>query len=409
MQFKKEKYYGEIWLPEQEDHKQFCTLEVVENEVFLHTVLSTNALSGYKVDIIYGVFNDLGCLTFVNCNLIVSELGIIDYKKLCPDYIFASTIHLIDPKGIRLKSIEVENNTINDLIRTFHTMNPLNDKVEIVSIPVKKITISNDLTLSLHKNYGIETNKFGTSILNHGILMFDFNNEKTLLQSIEIYKQFQKFCIVFFSGIEKFTYFKSTCLECGEKYNIIFKDNLAFKHHQAIFNDFSFKDFDNFPEVIANWYNNEDAKYCFDIIIENYLSKKVSNARRFTNSIASFEAFYKLFSKEKKHTKLNRRIVKYKDIFSLMDNNISDIEVFGENMIRIRDYYVHGNRNQKTEFTSFDLLYYSLLFDFVVIRELSIELGFNEEYIKKIEYAGSSVFKHQMPTNRLLNENIIID
>jgi len=288
-------------------------------------------------------------------------------------------------------------------------MNPLKDKVEIVSILIKKVSINKDLTLSLHKNYGIETNKFGTSILNHGILMFDFKTEKTLLQSIEIYKQFQKFCIVFFSGIEKFTYFKSTCLECNKKYNIIFNDNLAFKHHQAIFNDYSFKDFDNFPEVITNWYNNEDAKYCFDIIIENYLSNKVSNARRFTNSIASFEAFYKLFSKEKKNTKLNSRIVVYKDIFTSMDSSISNIEAFGKKMIRIRDYYVHGNREQKTEFTSFDLLYYSLLFDFVVIRELSIELGFNEEYIKKIENAGSSVFKHQMATNRLLEENIIID
>lgn len=207
MQFKKDKYYGEIWLPEQESQKQFCTLEEIENEMFLHTVSSPNDLPSSKVDIIYGVFNDLGCLTFVNCNIIRSELGVIDYKKYSPDYVFVSANHLINPKGIRLKSIEVENNTITDLIRTFHTINPLKEKVEIASILVKKTVISNDLTLSLHKNYGIEANNFGTNILNHGILIFDFNSEKTLLQSIEIYKQFQKFCVVFFSGIEKFTYF----------------------------------------------------------------------------------------------------------------------------------------------------------------------------------------------------------
>lgn len=408
MKFKKDKYYGEIWLPNQEDQKQFCTLEVVENKIFLNTILLTDLLS-IKLDIIYGLFNDLGCLTFVNCNVIRSETGLVKYKKFCPDYIFASAHHFIEPKGIRLKSIEIENNTINDFISTFHIMNPLTDKVEIQSVPINKININEDLTLSLFKNYGIESNRFGTNILNHGILKFEFNNEKSLLQSIEIYQQFQKFCIVFFSGIEKFNNFKSICLECGEKYSIIFRDNLAFKHYQSIFNDFSFKDLHNFPEIIANWYNNEEVKYCFDIIIENYLSEKVSHARRFTNSIASFEAFYKLFSKEKKHIKLDKRIVEYKDIFLSIDSSISDIEVFGIKMIRIRDYYVHGNRKQKIKFTSFDLLYYSLLFDFVVIRELSIELGFNEEFIKKIEYAGSSVFKHQMPTNRILNENIIID
>lgn len=408
MLFKKERYYGEIWLPEKEDHKQFCTLDVIDNDIFLSSLLSTDLLS-FKLDIIYGVFNDLGHLTFVNCNVIRSETGVVSYKKICPDYTFASANHLIEPKGIRLKSIEIENNTINDFISTFHIMNPLNDKVEIQSVEVKKIIISEDLTLSLCKNYGIESNRFGTNILNHGILKFDFNTEKSLLQSIEIYKQFQKFCIVFFSGIEKYNYFKSACLECGKKYNIIFNDELAFKHHQGIFHEFTFKDFESFPKVIANWYNNEDAKYCFDVIIENYLSKKVSNSRRFTNSIASFEAFYKLFSKEKKHSKLNMRIVEYKDIFYLINPNIGDIGSFSAKMIRIRDYYVHGNREQKTEHSSFDLLYYSLLFDFVVIRELSIVLDFDEKYIDKIEKAATSVFKSQMPINRILNENIIID
>lgn len=408
MKFKKEKYNGEIWLPQQEDQKQFCTLEVVDNDIFLNTNLSTDLLS-FKLNVVYGKFNDLGYLTFANCIVIESETGIINYKKINPDYTFVSTTHLIEPKGIRLKSIEIENNTINDLIRTDHTMNPLIDKVEIQSIPVTKIRLNNDLSLSLFKNYGIKTNKFGTHILNYGILKFDFDSEKSLLQAIEIYKQFQKFCIVFFSGIEKFNYFKSTCLKCGEKYNIIFRDNLAFKHHQGIINEFSFKDFADFPEVIANWYNNEDAKYCFDIIIENYLSKKVSNARRFTNSIASFEAFYKLFAKNKKHTQLNTRITEYENVFYLLDENIGNIKDFGIKMIRTRDYYVHSNREQKTEHNSLDLLYYSLLFDFLVIRELSIILGFSQEFMTKIESSFKSEIEHQKPINSLFNQNLIID
>ncbi|RXR24678.1 ApeA N-terminal domain 1-containing protein [Flavobacterium stagni] len=406
--FKKDKYYGEIWLPNKEGQKQFCTIEVVENDFFLNTILLTDLLQ-IKLDIIYGVFNDLGCLTFVNCNIIRSETGVVKYKKICPDYVFACANHFIEPKGIRLKSIEIENNTINDFISNFHTMNPLKDKVEVQNVQINKININEDLTLSLFKNYGIETNRFGTNILNHGILKFEFNYEKSLLQSIEIYRHFQKFCIMFFFGIEKFNYFKSNCLNCGEEYYIVFNDDLAFTHNQGIFHKFSFKNFDSFPSVISNWYNNEDLKYCFDIIIENYLSKKVSRARRFTNSISSFEAFYKLFSVESKHKKLNKRIFEYKDIFCLMDPNIVEIEEFSRKMIRIRDFYVHGNRDQKTEHSSFELLYYSLLLDFVVIRELSTVLGFADNDIKKIENAGISVFKNQLPLNRLINENLIID
>jgi hypothetical protein len=407
MKFKKEKYFGEIWLPEQEENKQFCFLEIVENEIFIHSNLICSK-SSYKVGLIYGFFNDLGSLTFVNCTIYRSETGIINYKKYSPDYVFASSNHIIEPVGLRLKTIEIENNSINNLIRSFHIANPLINKVEIESVKIHEIKINDDLTISLYKNYSVESNKFGTNIINQGILKIDFINQKSILESIEIYKKFQKFCIIFFSGIEKFNSFKSVCLECGKNYNILFNDNLANTHHQGIFNEEFLKDEDVFYQVISNWYNNDDVAYCFDIVIENYLSKKVSNARRFTNSISSFEAFYKLFS-SKKHSHLCKQIVEFKDVFERIDNKIKNFDDFTKKIVRIRDYYVHGNRNQDVKHDNFDLLYYSLLFDFVVIRELSKELNFNDEYLKEIEMKGASVFKHQLPINRMLESNNIID
>lgn len=407
MKFKKEKYFGEIWLPEQEENKQFCFLEIVENEIFIHSNLICSK-SSYKVGLIYGFFNDLGSLTFVNCSIYKSETGIINYKKYSPDYVFASSYHIIEPVGLRLKTIEIENNSINNLIRSFHIANPLINKVEIESVKTHEIKINDDLIISLYKNYSVESNKFGTNIINQGILKIDFVKEKSILESIEIYKKFQKFCIIFFSGIEKFNSFKSFCLKCGEKFNILFNDNLAFTHHQGIFNENFLKDEDTFYQVISNWYNNDDVAYCFDIVIENYLSRKVSNARRFTNSLSSFEAFYKLFS-SKRHNHLVKQIVEYKEVFERIDNSITSIKDFAKMIVRIRDYYVHGNRNQDVKHDNFDLLHYSLLLDFVVIRELSKELNFNDEYLKEIEKEGASIFKHQIPINRMLDSNIIID
>lgn len=407
MKFKKEKYFGEIWLPEQKENKQFCFLEIVENEIFIHSNLICSK-SSYKVGIIYGFFNDLGSLTFVNCSIYKSETGIINYKKYSPDYVFASTSHIIEPVGLRLKTIEIENNSINNLIRSFHIANRLTNKVEIESVKVHEIKINDELTISMYKNYSVESNKFGTNIINQGILKIDFVNEKSILESIEIYKKFQKFCIIFFSGIEKFISFKSVCLKCGEKFNILFNDNLAFTHYQGIFNENFLKDEDTFYQVMSNWYNNDDVAYCFDIVIENYLSRKVSNARRFTNSLSSFEAFYKLFS-SKRHKHLDKQIVEYKEVFERIDNSIISIKDFAKMIVRIRDYYVHGNRNQDVNHDNFDLLHYSLLFDFVVIRELSKELNFNDVYLKEIEKKGISVFKYQMPINRMLYDNNIIN
>lgn len=226
MEFKEDKYFGKVWLPEQPKNKQFCTLEISDNKVYLHTNL-TSSKSSYKVEIIYGIFNGLGNLTFVNCSIKRSEIGIIEYKKYNPDYVFASGYEIIEPFGLRLKTIEIENKTINNLIRSFHIVNPLKNKIEFESVKTHEIVINDDLNISIYKNYGISTSKFGVNINNRGAIKFSFTNEKSVLESIEVYKKFQKFCIIFFSGIEKFNSFKSFCLNCNNSYNILFNDNLA--------------------------------------------------------------------------------------------------------------------------------------------------------------------------------------
>lgn len=288
-------------------------------------------------------------------------------------------------------------------------MNPLSQKIEIKSIKTHETILNNDLTLSFYKNYGVTSTFFNTTIRNHGVLKIDFNKEKSLLESIEIYKQFQKFCIVYFSGIEKFKNFKSRCLNCGKKFNIFFNDKLALIHNQGFFDEDLLRDKEQFYTVIKNWFNNEDLKYCFDIIIENYLSVKVSNARRFVNSIASFEAFYKLFS-TKTHKDLDKRIIEYKEIFETFDTNIAgNINSFSKKIVRLRSAYVHSNKGETIAHDNFELLYLSLLFDHVIILKLSENLGFNNDFIEKIKKDSISIFKYQMPLNRNLNNINIID
>lgn len=407
MEFKKDKYFGEVWFSERENEKQFCTLEIIENKVCLHTNLYSIE-SSYSVSILYGKFIDLGFVTFANCKIRNSVSGIIEYKKYIPDYVFTSFEHSINPNKLRLKSIEIENETINELIRPFHIMDSLSQKIEIKNVKTHEIKLNDDLTLSFHINHEISSNVLKTTINNYGILKINFNSEKSLLESIEIYKQFQKFCIVFFSGIKKYKYFKSKCLNCGNNFNILFDDNLAINHSLGFFNDDLLRDNEQFSTVIKNWFNNDNIKYCFDIIIENYLSVKVSNARRFVNSIATFEAFYKFIS-SKINKDLDKRIIDFKDDFISIDNEIVNFTEFSKKIVRLRSFYIHSNKNETIEHDNFELLYLSLLLDHVIILKLSENLGFNSEFIEKIKKDSISIFKYQMPLNRNLKDDSVID
>jgi hypothetical protein len=127
--FEKSKYYGEIWLPENESEKYFCVLEFFEKEVFLETNLS-NKYPEYKKDLIYGVFNGLGYLTFINNSVKQSSVGIINFKKYSPEYVFVSSRHRIDPYNLKIKEFEIDNSVFNEWIRSFHWFDNGKDKLE---------------------------------------------------------------------------------------------------------------------------------------------------------------------------------------------------------------------------------------------------------------------------------------
>jgi hypothetical protein len=229
-----------------------------------------------------------------------------------------------------------------------------------------------------------------------------------VLEMIEIYRTFQKFLLLFYGKSNHFKSFNLKCLDCGEWFSLYFNDDLVNEKHSDYI-QFDYIDIKNDLNIILQkWYLNEDIQFCSDIILENILTTKVSHSRRFTNSLASFEAFSKRFGENHKNPTVEKYFDDLKDLFiEIMMIQETSFKGFVKKIIRTRDYYVHGNKKQIDVFSKFELLYISFLIDFVVGIELSKQLGFSKENIKNIINKATSVYVLMQGTNRILTKNIL--
>jgi hypothetical protein len=406
--FDEGKYYGEIWLPENDNIKYFCVLEFLEGNVYLETNLS-NRSPEYKKELIYGVFNSLGYLTFVNNSVKQSTVGIISFKKYSPEYVFVSSHHKIDPYNLKIKEFKIDNSAFNEWIRSFHWFDNDNNKIEKEEDVRHKVFIKEKLLeIEIIKTTKHVSNLNSFNLINVGYVSFNSQNELSVMETIEIYKTFQKFLLLFYGKSNHFKSFRIKCLSCGEWFSLYFNDDLVNEIHSN-FIKFNYIEIKNdLNRILQEWYLNEDVQFCSDIILENILTTKVSHSRRFTNSLASFEAFNKRFGANHKNPTVEKYFNDLKNIFiEIMMIEEEYFKGFVKKIIRTRDYYVHGNKKQMDIFSKFELLYISFLIDFVIGVELSKQLGFSNENIKDIINKATSVYVFMQSTNRILDKSIL--
>jgi hypothetical protein len=401
-------YYGEIWMPENENEKFFCKLDFSTKEVILETNLSSN-LPEFKKELFYGCFNGLGYLTFINNIVVQSVSGMIEFRKYCPKYVFISSNHLIIPFDLIVTSFRVENNVLNEWIRTFHDFDFENFKVEKIEGFSRKIIINEELEIDINKSSSVSSNIHSLNLKNFGYINFESKKRLNLLESIEIYNNFQKFLFFYFGQIIPFDDFKIQCQSCGKWFSMFCSDLVSNKKISSLIS-LNYQDLnEDLDLLLKNWFTNEDLKFCTDIIIENLLSEKVSYSRRFTNSISAFEAFNKRFGIKHHKPTLERWLNDNKNVFiEIMNIECEIFEEFCKKIIRTRDFFVHANKKQTDCFDSFELLYVSLLIDFVVAIGVSKNIHMSENNINKILYQAKSVYIDMQRTNKILRSNIFL-
>ncbi|MFV7235330.1 hypothetical protein [Flavobacterium sp. ZB4R12] len=406
--FDKSKYYGEIWLPENENTKHFCVLEFIDGEVYLETNLASKN-SEYKRDLLYGAFNGLGFMTFINNSIKSSSSGLIFHRKYNPEYTFASSNHIINPLTLRIKEFKIDNDALNNWIRSFHLFNYDDNNIEKaddVNHKIKIVEKSIQVEIIKTTNYASDLSSF--NFINLGFISFVSESKLTILECIELYRTFQKFLLFYYGKSSHFKSILIKCLSCGNWFSLYFNDSLTHDDTMS-FTSLAYEDVkDDLDKILNIWFTNEDIRFCADIIIENLLSKKVSHSRRFTNSLATLEAYNKRFGIKYSKPTLERYFLEHKGILlNIMNIEDADLDNYIKKIIRSRDFFVHGNKNQTDYFTEFELLYISFLIDYIVCIELSKQIGFSQKIINDILMKAKSVFLDMQSVNKMLSNCIL--
>lgn len=407
--FKELKYYGEIWLSDNEDEKCFCVFEFVKGEIYLETNLPSNRES--KLELLYGAFNGLGYLTFVNNRIMYSSTGVVDVFKYSPKYTFiADGSHFIDPDSLKAKEFKIHNNIFNSWIRGFHAFN--DDKKGLTKADDTKheIQINEDLKIEIIKSANLSRGIDSASIVNVGLVSFTSETELSIMECIALYQTFQKFLLFFYGKSNYFESFRLKCLGCDDWYSLYYKESLVREENGNLISlDYDTLK-DDLSKIIENWYINKDIRFCADIVLENLLSVKVSHSRRFTNSISAFEAFDEIFGVKAKNHSLEKGLKNNKKMFDeILERNDVDFNIFVNRIIRTRKFYVHGNKEKAVRFSEFEMLYVSLLLDFIVCIGLSVELGLSTKGIDRIKMRAKSVYLDMQSVNKMLNANSFIN
>lgn len=405
-----EKYYGEIWLPGKDDHRTFCVLEIIENQVTLTTNLHIKE-NEYKIDKIYGEYNGLGVLTFINNKTKRSRINYIIERVYEPEYTFISS-HFIDTESLKLKEFEIKNSILNYWIRQIQLFLPnekkflpskeeINDVVEIKERKLKIVIL---------KSLSSKTNETKTEIINSGYVGFESENEVSILEAIELYNTFQKFILFIFGKTSHFESFRFKCLSCNDDIFLYYKDRLN-RGKSSSYLHYDFWEIrDDLKNILTIFYTNKDVEFCTNFVLENLLSEKISHSRRFVNSIFSFQAYYKRFHSNNNspaNNKLNLSLSIYRKlIIELTNFSDNDFDVFVKKIIRSRDYYVHGNLKQIDIFSEFELLYISFLLDYIVGIEILHQLGFSEKLTRKTKLRAKSTYVEMQHVNKMLNQNV---
>jgi len=405
---KTEKYYGEVWLPDLKE-KNFCVLGFKEDEIYLETNLKSlknDYKRRIKEQLIFGLFNGLGHVTFLNNRVMISSSGVVEIKIYKPQYTFYGA-HFIEVDKLVAKEFKIDSSAIvqwnNKLNWYDHEKNIIELNGEIkqeASIP------SHDLNIKINKGISTTTNTEHLLIYNSGFVELSFSKSLNIKEGVENYRIFQKFLLFTTGRSKQFEAIRYKCLSCGEWMSLYFKDSL----HKKKSANFLFIEYDeiskDLSKILQKWYRSEKIRFCVDIILENLLAEKISHSRRFTNSISAFEAYSKRFEEQPKNSTLEKFLLVHTElIFQITQIKPQLIKSFCKKIVRTRKDFVHGNEKDDKIFTEFELLYISMLLDYVVAINILTLLGMPKDIIEKTILRAEANYSGIQSLNKFLNED----
>ena len=404
-------YYGEIGFSENEI-KGFCILKKnKDNKISLTTNL-INSANNSKVDIIFGVFTGLGLVTFINNAIVSLETGMIQSVMYEPEYTLIGDHFISNPKEFRINKISIVNADLRKWIKTdlfdrFTNKNSIsfNNEINNSFIIDDYLKIFVKTTTSIKSLIG----DYSEQLLSKASIDFEYiDDNKSILESIELYDKFQKFLLFFHGSTKRFESFKLTHVNCGKQFELIYNDNFNRDTTYSLLNLNYQLLKDELTEILKKWFLDGDLLICVDRILTNLISSRLSYSQRFVNSYIALECYISRFNEKEKT--IDKFLKKNKLILSQI-TGMSDIEV-NEHislLIRTRKYYVHDDIKENKHFQGINLLYESSMLEYLVAIFLLKKLGVSKELVDKIIKKANCNYTEHRNINLALSDNTLKD
>ncbi|RKE55908.1 HEPN domain-containing protein [Sphingobacterium detergens] len=408
--FNKVKYQGELWFPDFPDQRCFCILSIVDNKIELETnLVSPDRYSQKNVyPLIFGIFNGLGCLTFVDCKLGSDSTGMIRSAIYIPKYCFNHIEHIVNPKNLQINRFRVAGIGLGKWI---------NLKFEFDKSLLKT---NNEVTHNFdiqELGLQIKLNSWITSSVSHeqislkksGNIEFSFFSPINVKELLDYYTKAKKL-IQFLNGKSgKFSFFNFKCSQ-HEDWSAIYFKELIFKDSTFEYLSIDFdKISDHLPLLFTKMFTDEKFYFCVNRLLDNQVEGQLTHSKRFTNSISTFEGYCKL-NIETKNLKLRNFLKKNQhDILTLSGINEEYFDEFCSKIISSRDYYVHANIKNNNIFSDFELLYISFLLDILVAFNLLKQIEVPQDILKMIIYRARETYNGMQSFNRELSKDTFFD
>ncbi len=388
---KDQKYYGEVWFPTHPEKKHFAIISFDDDNLLLETNLIASMST--RVPKILGSFIGLGHLTFQDCRIQFASTGITEVRIYNPKYTFISGNHFIDETLNNILEFSVINDTIVNWVHHFTRYDTDKKELQYKEFSDEYIITERKLKITIRHYLNFHSKRSELNIKNKGSIIFELEEPVDILGAISIYDQFQKMLQLLFGSSSKFERFSFKCPECNEWQEIYFNDKKLTKSTQNYVHTEYEKVKGDLDKVLIAVYSNENFKFCLDKLMENFITKQVSHNKRFTNSIATFEAYSKLYSGLNGNN-LSKSIKHFKEIFILIGKfSEEEWKLFPSKIVRSRDFHIHSNIANKKVYSEYELLFISFLFDFVVGYLLVHNLKVSKYLLQKFIRHGNNTFE----------------
>lgn len=444
---------GYIFRPENPNEvKDSVRLEISDSKIELEYSEDSSDINDYsKIGVILGVFNRIGKVTFLDCNLSGNSFGSgANLRKYSADLMLEG-VHISNWQELKFSKCVVNIPSLYEWVGISVMKNRLWTEKKLYS------EIPEDILLATFEKYQLLFS-FGyySSIAENEIHLKQYTNLKIvalqddmhLSEFIEIITHFKKFLLLIAnkSHISDSITFYNNKYKYENDQGLIPMELVTHSKSQSKIQlsisavRIEYKELqNNFEEIIKTWYENTNLYSSIDLVIEKFLNPNLSRENDFLNSCFAIETYHRRFRKvevieKSEFNRIRKSIIEvieneeYKKFFSeklsyanepsfrirLLDlkehfENILpqsiDIDDYIIKVVKTRNFLVHRGESKNT-FDDFDMFYAARYVESIVRICILIELKVPETVILKTVKSCKSHLEQMYQVNKNMKTSL---